>query len=79
MTALPRLALAAVSALAGGVVSLIVLSSDAALDTLRFWQLGSVAARGALLPGDPEPDAKGPHEVQRDDDEVGRAQRPDPG
>ncbi|KRE71156.1 iron ABC transporter permease [Arthrobacter sp. Soil762] len=44
------LAGAAVSALAGGVVSLIVLSSDAALDTLRFWQLGSVAARGALLP-----------------------------
>lgn len=44
------LAGAAVSALAGGVVSLIVLSSDAALDTLRFWQLGSVAARGGLLP-----------------------------
>ncbi|MBO1268810.1 iron ABC transporter permease [Arthrobacter sp. PO-11] len=44
------LAGAAVSALAGGVVSLIVLSSDAALDTLRFWQMGSVAARGALLP-----------------------------
>lgn len=44
------LAGAAVSALAGGIVSLIVLSSDAALDTLRFWQLGSVAARGALLP-----------------------------
>lgn len=44
------LAGAAVSALAGGVVSLIVLSSDAALDTLRFWQLGSVAVRGGLLP-----------------------------
>ncbi len=44
------LAGAAVSALAGGVVSLIVLSNDSALDTLRFWQLGSVAARGALLP-----------------------------
>lgn len=44
------LAGAAVSALAGGIVSLIVLSSDAALDTLRFWQLGSVAVRGALLP-----------------------------
>lgn len=44
------LAGAAVSALAGGIVSLIVLSSDAALDTLRFWQLGSVAVRGGLLP-----------------------------
>lgn len=44
------LAGAAVSALAEGIVSLIVLSSDAALDTLRFWQLGSVAARGGLLP-----------------------------
>lgn len=44
------LAGAAVAALAEGVTSLIVLSSDAALDTLRFWQLGSVAARGALLP-----------------------------
>ena len=44
------LAGAAISALASGIVSLIVLSNDAALDTLRFWQLGSVAARGALLP-----------------------------
>ncbi|WP_077489937.1 FecCD family ABC transporter permease [Sinomonas mesophila] len=44
------LAGAAVSALAGGFVSLIVLSSDAALDTLRFWQLGSVAVRGGLVP-----------------------------
>ncbi|NUP73053.1 MAG: iron ABC transporter permease, partial [Sinomonas sp.] len=44
------LAGAAVSALAEGIISLIVLGSDAALDTLRFWQLGSVAARGALLP-----------------------------
>ena len=44
------LAGAAVSALAGGFVSFIVLSSDAALDTLRFWQLGSVAVRGGLVP-----------------------------
>ncbi|GAB4099978.1 iron ABC transporter permease [Sinomonas halotolerans] len=44
------LAGAAVSALAGGLVSFIVLSSDAALDTLRFWQLGSIAVRGGLLP-----------------------------
>lgn len=44
------LAGAAVSALAGGVVSFIVLSSDSALDTLRFWQVGSVAVRGGLLP-----------------------------
>lgn len=44
------LAGAAVAALAEGLVSLIVLSNDSALDTLRFWQLGSVAARGTLLP-----------------------------
>ncbi|MFJ3956229.1 FecCD family ABC transporter permease [Arthrobacter sp. NPDC090010] len=45
------LAGAAVTALAGGAVSMIVLSNDAALDTLRFWQLGSIAARGGMIPG----------------------------
>lgn len=44
------LAGAAVTALAGGLVSMIVLSSDAALDTLRFWQLGSIAVRGGMVP-----------------------------
>ena len=43
------LAGAAVTALAGGLVSAIVLSNDAALDTLRFWQLGSIAVRGGML------------------------------
>lgn len=45
------LAGAAVTALAGGLVSVIVLSNDAALDTLRFWQLGSIAVRGGMIPG----------------------------
>ena len=44
------LAGAAVTALAGGLVSMIVLSNDSALDTLRFWQLGSIAVRGGMVP-----------------------------
>ncbi|WP_245413111.1 FecCD family ABC transporter permease [Arthrobacter celericrescens] len=40
---------AAVSFLAGGLVSGIVLLNEAALDTLRFWQVGSLVAREGVL------------------------------
>ncbi|WIG19046.1 iron ABC transporter permease [Kocuria rosea] len=43
------LAGAAVSALCTGLVSGIVLLNDQALDTLRFWQVGSVAVRNGSL------------------------------
>jgi iron complex transport system permease protein len=43
------LAGAAVSALCTGLVSGIVLLDDQALDTLRFWQVGSVAVRNGSL------------------------------
>jgi iron complex transport system permease protein len=43
------LAGAAVSALCTGLVSGIVLLNDQALDTLRFWQVGSVAIRNGSL------------------------------
>lgn len=43
------LAGAAVSALCAGLVSGIVLLNDQALDTLRFWQVGSVAVRNGSL------------------------------
>ncbi|MEX5299930.1 iron ABC transporter permease [Kocuria sp. CPCC 205292] len=43
------LAGAAVSALCTGLVSAIVLLDDQALDTLRFWQVGSVAVRNGSL------------------------------
>ncbi|MEX5296579.1 iron ABC transporter permease [Kocuria sp. CPCC 205268] len=43
------LAGAAVSALCAGLVSGIVLLDDQALDTLRFWQVGSVAIRNGSL------------------------------
>lgn len=43
------LAGAAVSALCIGLVSAIVLLNDQALDTLRFWQVGSVAIRNGSL------------------------------
>ncbi len=44
------LAGAAVTALCSGVVSGIVLLNEAALDTLRFWQVGSLAGRSEALP-----------------------------
>ncbi|MFD1211444.1 FecCD family ABC transporter permease [Arthrobacter sp. GCM10027362] len=44
------LAGAAVSALCGGLVTAIVLLNEAALDTLRFWQVGSLAGRTDALP-----------------------------
>lgn len=44
------LAGAAVTALCSGVVSGIVLLDEAALDTLRFWQVGSLAGRSEVLP-----------------------------
>ncbi|GAA3712418.1 iron chelate uptake ABC transporter family permease subunit [Zhihengliuella alba] len=40
---------AAVTALCTGIVSGIVLLSEAALETLRFWQVGSVAGRSGAL------------------------------
>ncbi|UVJ40303.1 iron ABC transporter permease [Arthrobacter sp. CJ23] len=43
------LAGAAVSFLAGGLVSGIVLLNESALDTLRFWQVGSLVARDGVL------------------------------
>ena len=44
------LACAAVTALCAGLVSGIVLLNEEALDTLRFWQVGSLAGRSELLP-----------------------------
>lgn len=44
------LAGAAVTALCGGLVTGIVLLNDQALDTLRFWQVGSLAGRSDVLP-----------------------------
>ncbi len=44
------LAGAAVTALCSGLVSAIVLLDEAALDTLRFWQVGSLAGRSDALP-----------------------------
>ncbi|MFJ6079245.1 FecCD family ABC transporter permease [Pseudarthrobacter sp. NPDC092419] len=43
------LAGAAVTALCSGIVSGIVLLNDQALDTLRFWQVGSLAGRSGVL------------------------------
>lgn len=43
------LAGAAVSALCTGLVSAVVLLNDQALDTLRFWQVGSIAVRNGSL------------------------------
>ncbi|MET1063675.1 MAG: iron ABC transporter permease [Arthrobacter sp.] len=43
------LAGAAVTALCSGLVSGIVLLNDQALDTLRFWQVGSLAGRAGVL------------------------------
>ena len=43
------LAGAAVTALCSGLVAGIVLLNDQALDTLRFWQVGSLAGRGDVL------------------------------
>ncbi|HYI34873.1 MAG TPA: iron ABC transporter permease [Glaciibacter sp.] len=44
------LAGAAVTALCAGLVSGIVLLDEEALDTLRFWQVGSLAGRSEVLP-----------------------------
>ncbi|QTG82990.1 iron ABC transporter permease [Arthrobacter crystallopoietes] len=44
------LAGAAVTALCTGLVTGIVLLNEAALDTLRFWQVGSIAGRNDILP-----------------------------
>lgn len=44
------LAGAAVTALCSGIVAGIVLLNDQALDTLRFWQVGSLAGRSGVLP-----------------------------
>lgn len=44
------LAGAAVTALCSGLVSGIVLLNESALDTLRFWQVGSLAGRNDVLP-----------------------------